>query len=1418
MNTIMYNIKEKVKRNRSVSVIVAAVVTCALLISALLIFMPKGYAGTGTSMANPLEISMSNRTQDIATGKYYKIPAGTYTSGITFNIAQQTGTAGTSSDVYVILDNVNFNLSTDEPAIKFTYLSANMPAPDTEGVKVHLMLEGDSNIKSTKNGAYSPLIQIENYSYIVEKYLNLSAPPYEMGKSFYYTQKLSLSIEEADASKRNSITLITAKDSYGAAIGTGEAQQFMNSLGLETVLWGTSTSWKDMSALYSIPGYGVYMEGIFLKDSTPESDTGETPLTYGVADVTIKSGAVNILGNGYGAAIGNGGCVNDTVNVNVASDLLISLYGKTLTVNPKQTEGSVKITGGTVSVIMSQDSKGSCFMNSSFGGELAEDGKVTIDGGSVYLKRQIDYTEPTPYDYAVNSDGQVLYLYEALFQKDIDDNHGIGNYNLQNVFITEKEYTYTINKYIDINDAENSASADTVKYLETKVSLGAEYGNKTYNFNGYYHEKQYSDSTASGDKADKLYFYLPAIRLNIYDLKIEGTEGGLQYGTSMKDSLGNIANDKTILEGYSYSLYPGGSGIAVKQNKYVCIKVTDVPSYCTDLRVTYTESNDSGTASKIAQVYDAGNGTYYAYTDMINGNVVVKFEYIMGKYSINYNYGLLPEDFGASITNQNPATGTCGKTVILEDAEWQNHKFEGWYYDAAFTRPVTSLTSVTLDDSITVYAKWTCKVSYVSTEGQLVGIREYTVPYGSTFDILDEVYVPDINLGAQAGMIELTGWKCDGSIYSENGTLSSIVTVRKDLVVEAQFARSGYYVYITATYKIDPRNKDIKDFAKSFKMIYANNTAQEFNPIDTNNYYRTIGFVDDTQPATVSIVPIDGYKIKATSVKNKQGNDISLIAGASGVDQFSFQMPEEDVYISVVFEEWEYTITYYDEIDGSLVEIDGTPNPSKYTVSTPDFVFTEPANGRGLYYRFLGFKELGKTEYITGVSKGSSGNLVLVAQWEPMGAFDIVVEGNGMGTIKTYVGGVETNEAMPGDEVTIVATVGPGVRLNSILYKWTNPIGSITTTTKEYDVTQKSEELKFTMPEADVYVTAEFEAIQYIITYLNLHNATNTNPTTYTIFDVIDLERPEKEGWKFKNWQLITPDFSTDDEEDVIRTNISRIENKYGNLMIYAEWEEVPENSGLYRATVDEKIKNGQVSLTKNMAAENEWIFVTVSKDSGYKLKSLLCTPTNQYVSQNAFMPKVISTMPVSMEISLNQVSDGVYYFVMPGSDVEVTAVFEPIKYDIIYETYGGTHKNVTSYTVEDDVVFEEATKEGYTFKGWFDVNGQKIEQIARQVGDMILLAKWEKADNIIVGEEVTEEEQTKEAQTEPSTKEETKPTDKNSFMESGNIKTGDSTNVMHLVIICVICAVLLFLIIPKKKEKDDDEEEEVQTQDTENK
>ena len=87
--------------------------------------------------------------------------------------------------------------------------------------------------------------------------------------------------------------------------------------------------------------------------------------------------------------------------------------------------------------------------------------------------------------------------------------------------------------------------------------------------------------------------------------------------------------------------------------------------------------------------------------------------------------------------------------------------------------------------------------------------------------------------------------------------------------------------------------------------------------------------------------------------------------------------------------------------------------------------------------------------------------------------------------------------------------------------------------------------------------------------------------------------------------------------------------------------------------------------------------------------------------------------------------------------NITLTAKWSAITYTITYALDGGTNAdaNPATYTIEtDDITLADASKDGYTFSGWKNANGETVTKITKgTTGNITLTALWTTASGISV-------------------------------------------------------------------------------------
>ena len=140
-------------------------------------------------------------------------------------------------------------------------------------------------------------------------------------------------------------------------------------------------------------------------------------------------------------------------------------------------------------------------------------------------------------------------------------------------------------------------------------------------------------------------------------------------------------------------------------------------------------------------------------------------------------------------------------------------------------------------------------------------------------------------------------------------------------------------------------------------------------------------------------------------------------------------------------------------------------------------------------------------------------------------------------------------------------------------------------------------------------------------------------------------------------------------------------------------------------------LEHGSVTVNPTNAHSGDTVTVTVTPDTGYKLKA-------DSLTQNG--------------TKITQTEAGSYTFTMGAAAVSVTAEFEPETYSITYNVDNSTATSLTpaTYTYGTAVTLPTPTKTGYVFDGWYTASngGDKVESItATDTGNKTLYAHWTK-------------------------------------------------------------------------------------------
>lgn len=358
------------------------------------------------------------------------------------------------------------------------------------------------------------------------------------------------------------------------------------------------------------------------------------------------------------------------------------------------------------------------------------------------------------------------------------------------------------------------------------------------------------------------------------------------------------------------------------------------------------------------------------------------------------------------------------------------------------------------------------------------------------------------------------------------------------------------------------------------------------------------------------------------------------------------------------------------------------------------------------------------------------------------------------------------------------------------------------------------------MDGTDVDVYLVYAVKKYKIIYWNLYGHDNSmNPTEFTVYDEFDFV-PIADG---VDWLLVCMDTDSSNDDEVRKEVITGValggkpvtdgdagnRDYVSNLVLMPDWGEIEKDEYTITIIVDGE-EYGKVTVAQPSNATSymadQLILMSVLAEEGYELvpESLVYKKDNSRTTYGltrgmALMSRELDTLPLQ---PVNEEA-GTYLFTMPESDVIVYASFRLREYNIIYEnvTEDMINPNPDKYNINSNISLVAVEKEGYTFEGWYDVDGNKVDTIADRTGDIILIPRYEAVEIEPVPEKPDKPSEPIEIVGRPS-----------NIIVSGNtykpVQTGDETDVPRLILICVAAVLILLIVIIKKPRKEEDETE----------
>lgn len=453
-----------------------------------------------------------------------------------------------------------------------------------------------------------------------------------------------------------------------------------------------------------------------------------------------------------------------------------------------------------------------------------------------------------------------------------------------------------------------------------------------------------------------------------------------------------------------------------------------------------------------------------------------------------------------------------------------------------------------------------------------------------------------------------------------------------------------------------------------------------------------------TLPANVSVN--NGYEFKGwykgdTQVKTITADNLASLYGTG-----------KTLNLTAKIEPKTYNITY--NLDNGK-NADG--NPDTYTIESNTITLLNPTRTG---YTFAGwYSDENKTEKVTEIAKGSTGDKTLYAKWEEkMLAVEKSVVSS---TQHDVVGGTEN----------VIAGVNSTVQEDAeITFTVTPPVGYDVQSVKFNNTECENTEggYKFTASGDAVKIEVTLDPIEYTINFDVNGGVGEYEPAKGTIEQPPQLptDDPTKADHKFTGWvneetkRPITPEILKNDFANKIPAF-----GESHSITAQATYVARGKYTVMYQAlSVQDPTK--VPGIQENIDWENNKT-ITISE----------IEPSKEGYTFAGWKVKVDENTDFESDTTYKTDGNNTYTVAEGVTKVTFVAQWTPIEYKINYELNGGKNNesNPTEYTADTETItLAEPTKAGYTFAGWY-TEAEFINEAATiakgSTGNRTFYAKW---------------------------------------------------------------------------------------------
>ena len=428
-----------------------------------------------------------------------------------------------------------------------------------------------------------------------------------------------------------------------------------------------------------------------------------------------------------------------------------------------------------------------------------------------------------------------------------------------------------------------------------------------------------------------------------------------------------------------------------------------------------------------------------------------------------------------------------------------------------------------------------------------------------------------------------------------------------------------------------------------------------------------------------------------------------------------YDIVAEDITVEAVYTAIVYGIEYVGLEDGTH------SNVSEYTIESATIVLQEASR---VGYNFVGWYD-GEQE-VTEIASGSHGDKTLTAKWQAI-VYDI-----------TYEYDDTIGDVAEGDALKESYTIEDDFDFISLECFTEGYHFAGWYTEKDLGTGEQVTGVELGTI-GDITVYAHWGLEVYDITYIGADGVTSTNPVNYTIeSETFTITALTKVGYTFDGW------FEDDACEVVADTTIET--GTTGDLVFYASWTPIEytieynlygggysgeASPGTYTietgAELVDPVLDGSFFVGWYDAAEGGALVTSievgeVGNKTLYARWLTFDSEGGSEITGGVSYSADGVTEPQAPTLDwydfggwyLDETFEDEYDFALPSTSMTVHALWIPTEYEIEYVLGGGENapSNPATYNVEDEVVFADASREGYTFNGWYGNAQFTTEQV----------------------------------------------------------------------------------------------------------